>query len=255
MLKPGSGMKMLNKNLILLCIIVFLMNFYSCSSFRITLPFPRPSTPRSAPIILDQIDQKKLADSYITGFLLYHAGDYENALQPLLQFIELDPHNNRSEFRSTDSIKMYAQAFADLGFIEQTYWACKEGLKYSPDDSDFIGWLRWYESPDIYTTVMPRICPVSIILPGNRGPRPVFVNFPEFPESEKKKKIKGYINLSILINEEGRVTEIQVIENTTGSTVLENVFIEAAMQDRYLPAFKESVPVKIWIKKQLSFQS
>ncbi|SMG64734.1 TonB family protein, partial [methanotrophic bacterial endosymbiont of Bathymodiolus sp.] len=73
----------------------------------------------------------------------------------------------------------------------------------------------------------------------------------KYPASAKKNGIKGYVVLSLLIDENGRVDQIQVLESSpTG------VFDEAALQGinawRFEPAKYEGKKVKVWAKQKNS---
>lgn len=98
-------------------------------------------------------------------------------------------------------------------------------------------------------------------LPGLRGfsgvnivpPRPIAWVFPEYPEEDKKKGVKGLVKLSIQIDEHGRVVEAVVIKNTTGSENCARAAIEAAYGSRFFPAMEGNKPVKYWITQPYRF--
>jgi protein TonB len=74
----------------------------------------------------------------------------------------------------------------------------------------------------------------------------------KYPASAKKNGIKGYVVLSLLIDENGRVDQVQVLESSpTG------VFDEAALQGinawRFEPAKYEGKKVKVWAKQKIRF--
>jgi len=74
----------------------------------------------------------------------------------------------------------------------------------------------------------------------------------KYPKSAKKKGIKGYVVLSILIDERGRVDQAQVLESNPSG-----IFDEAALQGinawRFEPAKYEGKKVKVWAKQKISF--
>jgi protein TonB len=95
-------------------------------------------------------------------------------------------------------------------------------------------------------------------LPGFSGinivpPRPIAWVFPEYPEEDKKKGVKGLVKLSIQIDEHGNVVEVIVIENTTGSENCAKAAIEAAYGSRFFPAREGNKPVKYWITQPYRF--
>ncbi|MFQ5864858.1 MAG: TonB family protein [bacterium] len=84
-------------------------------------------------------------------------------------------------------------------------------------------------------------------------PRPLAWVFPEYPEDEKKKGIKGVVKLSINIDEKGRVVEVIVLKNSTGSEKCAQAAIEAAYGSRFLPAREGNKPVSYWITQPYRF--
>lgn len=84
-------------------------------------------------------------------------------------------------------------------------------------------------------------------------PRPIAEVFPEFPTSEKKRGVRGIIELSLLVNEKGAVEKVIVLQNTTGSALCERSAVRAAYQTRFIPARKGNRYVAAWIRKTYSF--
>lgn len=74
----------------------------------------------------------------------------------------------------------------------------------------------------------------------------------KYPASAKKKGIKGYVVLSLLIDERGRVDQVQVLESSPPG-----VFDDAALQGinawRFEPAKYEGKKVKVWAKQKIRF--
>lgn len=84
-------------------------------------------------------------------------------------------------------------------------------------------------------------------------PRPIAWVFPEYPEDEKKKGVRGTVKLSIHINEKGNVIEVLVIENTTGSQKCAKAAIEAAYRSRFQPAREGNKAINFWIIQPYRF--
>lgn len=84
------------------------------------------------------------------------------------------------------------------------------------------------------------------------APKPKTRGAFKYPASAKKKGIKGYVVLSILIDENGRVDQVQVLESNPSG-----VFDEAALQGinawRFEPAKYEGKKVKVWAKQKIRF--
>lgn len=74
-------------------------------------------------------------------------------------------------------------------------------------------------------------------------PRPIIQSMPDYPKEEKKRRVSGVVRLSVYIDTGGRVINITVVENTTGSKLCEQAAIEAARRSRYQPATVGNRPV------------
>jgi TonB family protein len=84
-------------------------------------------------------------------------------------------------------------------------------------------------------------------------PRPIFEVIPEYSEELQKKGIEGLIQLHLHIDETGRVVDVIVLENTTGSSECAKAAKEAAFKGRYIPAKKDDKPADIWISRTYTF--
>jgi len=84
-------------------------------------------------------------------------------------------------------------------------------------------------------------------------PRPIADVFPEYPPGEKKKGVQGEIELTLLVDESGKVQNVQVVRNTTQSAVCEAATVDAAYQTRFLPARNGQEMVAVWIHKTYKF--
>jgi len=84
------------------------------------------------------------------------------------------------------------------------------------------------------------------------APKPKIRGAFKYPVAAKKKGIKGYVVLSILIDENGSVDQVQVLESSPSG-----VFDEAALQGinswRFEPARYEGKKVKVWAKQKIRF--
>ena len=84
-------------------------------------------------------------------------------------------------------------------------------------------------------------------------PRPIAWVFPEYPEDDKKRGVKGVIKLSIHIDDTGKVIEVVVLDNTTGSQKCEEAAIAAAYGSRFAPAKEGKNHVNYWITQPYRF--
>ena len=84
-------------------------------------------------------------------------------------------------------------------------------------------------------------------------PRPVLQVMPEYPEQVRKKNIKGSIKLLVRIGNEGRVKDVIVADNSTGSEVCEKNAIEAAYRSTFIPATWQNNTIEMWTSCIYSF--
>jgi len=84
-------------------------------------------------------------------------------------------------------------------------------------------------------------------------PRPIVESFPEFPEEDYKNGVTGTIKLHVKIDESGKVTDVVVLENTTGSKRCAQAAIQAAYRWKYFPGRSGNTPKISWITQNFSF--
>jgi protein TonB len=84
-------------------------------------------------------------------------------------------------------------------------------------------------------------------------PRPIAWVFPEYPEDEKKRGVQGEVKLSIHIDEDGKVTEVVVLDNTTGSQKCQQAAVAAAYGSRFYPAKEGARTIDYWITQPYRF--
>ncbi len=84
-------------------------------------------------------------------------------------------------------------------------------------------------------------------------PRPVLEAIPEYPQAARKAKIQGLIELSVKVDETGKVEKVIVLRNTTQNDACAQAAIEAAYRTRYRPAQTAAGPDTAWVVRQYSF--
>ena len=84
-------------------------------------------------------------------------------------------------------------------------------------------------------------------------PQPIWEVMQEYPEAEKKKGIKGLVELDLLVNSEGLVDSVRVVRNETLNGNLELSAIRAARGSRYLPVRIDGKAIAVWFHKTYSF--
>jgi TonB family protein len=84
-------------------------------------------------------------------------------------------------------------------------------------------------------------------------PRPIAFVVPEYPESDRKKEIRGEVKVSLEIDVTGKVVKAIVIENTTGSMLCAEAARRAALASRFMPAHDARGPIKYWLIQPYRF--
>jgi len=84
------------------------------------------------------------------------------------------------------------------------------------------------------------------------GPKLIKQVFPVFTEKEKKKRLRGRIDLSVLVDVRGRVKDVKVINNTTNNAEIENAAVDAAYKCLYISARLGNIPVEAWTMLMLT---
>jgi TonB family protein len=85
-------------------------------------------------------------------------------------------------------------------------------------------------------------------------PRPIRQVIPGYPEEDQKREISGVIGLLIKVNKKGKVVNVVVTSNSTGSVFCEKAAIEAAYQSSYYPAALADKPVEMWTVVEYGFK-
>jgi len=75
----------------------------------------------------------------------------------------------------------------------------------------------------------------------------------QYPARAKAKEIEGYVLLSILINKEGKVEEVKVLESDPQGT-FEDIAIHNIKKWKFSPARYKGQAVKTWINQSIIFQ-
>ncbi len=84
-------------------------------------------------------------------------------------------------------------------------------------------------------------------------PRPLVLSIPEYPQSARKAKAEGMVELNVKIDEAGKVVNAIVFRNTTNNEACAKAAIAAALQCRYQPAQTAAGPDTVWVIRQFQF--
>ena len=85
-------------------------------------------------------------------------------------------------------------------------------------------------------------------------PRPIVQVLPEYPKELQKQNVKGTVKVLIYVDENGRVQEAVVTENSTGSDACSEAALVAAKQSSYIPATIGKKKVAAWVACFYSFK-
>ena len=84
-------------------------------------------------------------------------------------------------------------------------------------------------------------------------PHPIDIVTPAYPEEARKKKIEGKVTLQVVVNEDGSVSDVKVLE---GPEIFHQATIDAALQFRFRPAKHngKAVPVRMIMPIEFSLR-
>ncbi len=86
----------------------------------------------------------------------------------------------------------------------------------------------------------------------DQPPRATVATQPEYPARAKAKEIEGYVVLSLLINAQGRVETIKVIESSPSGT-FDDAAVRAVKGWQFKPAKYEGKSVETWANQTIRF--
>jgi periplasmic protein TonB len=76
----------------------------------------------------------------------------------------------------------------------------------------------------------------------------------QYPPIALRQRVEGVVELNILVDEKGAVTDAQVVTSAGGRAGLDEAAIENAKRRKYRPATKDGVPVKVWMPLRVQFK-
>jgi len=108
----------------------------------------------------------------------------------------------------------------------------------------------------------PSVPPPAAIKPGtlmNLSDLGVIAPVPEktpplqYPPLALSQRIQGDVDLNVLIDETGTVSDAQVVNGVVGKAGLNEAAIDNVKKRKYRPASKDGVPVKVWMPVKVRF--
>ena len=76
----------------------------------------------------------------------------------------------------------------------------------------------------------------------------------QYPPLALRQRVEGIVELNVLVDEKGGVSEVQVVTGAGGRSGLNEAAIDYARRQRYRPATKEGVLVKVWMPLRVKFE-
>jgi TonB family protein len=111
------------------------------------------------------------------------------------------------------------------------------------------------------TTTLPPTPPsaragalVNVNDPGVIGPVPEKAPPVQYPQIALRQRVEGTVELNVLVDENGAVTDAQIVSGAGGRSGLDEAALENVKKRRYRPATKDGVAVKTWIPVRVQFK-
>jgi serine/threonine-protein kinase len=105
-------------------------------------------------------------------------------------------------------------------------------------------------------TTVPPIRPGALVQlsdPGVMAPVALTTPSLQYPPIALRQGIEGRVELTILVDEKGNVTDARVTTGAGGRSGLNEAAMENARKRRYRPGTKDGVPIKVWIPITVNF--
>jgi protein TonB len=90
--------------------------------------------------------------------------------------------------------------------------------------------------------------------PGVVPPKLVSIDKPEYPPIARRMQVEGDVLLSLLVDENGKVVDLRVIERVRQAVGINEAAVHAGRSARYQPATKDGVRVKMWTQLRVPFR-
>lgn len=84
------------------------------------------------------------------------------------------------------------------------------------------------------------------------APKPSSRSAMEYPKKARKMAITGYVLLNLLVNANGNVVKVKVLESEP-SGIFDDVAISGVKSWKFAPAQYKGKPVKVWAKQKIRF--
>jgi protein TonB len=86
------------------------------------------------------------------------------------------------------------------------------------------------------------------------SPVPIKRVNPAYPDSARRSGIEGMVYLQVYVGEKGFVKEVKVQKNESGSELLENAAMKAALDWQFQPVIKDGKAVGVYVTLPFNFK-
>jgi TonB family protein len=76
----------------------------------------------------------------------------------------------------------------------------------------------------------------------------------QYPPIALRQRVEGTVELNVLVDDKGSVTDAQVVQAAGGRAGLNEAAVENVKRRHYRPATKDGVPVKVWMSVRVKFE-
>jgi TonB family protein len=76
----------------------------------------------------------------------------------------------------------------------------------------------------------------------------------QYPSLAERQRVEGTVELNVLVDEKGAVSDVQVVTGAGGRSGLNEAAMDYARRQRYRPATKDGVLVKVWMPLRVKFE-
>ncbi len=95
--------------------------------------------------------------------------------------------------------------------------------------------------------------PEAVFVTVEKMPRPIEIVPPEYPVWGMKRGLSSVVWVKAHIDENGTVTDAEVVSSSTSGAGFEDAAVEAALKSRYQPAEANGIRIPVWIMYPVKF--
>ena len=127
--------------------------FFSASCTSATKAVTQNTTPaeiaaaQQAALQQERVElSREMTIAYNLGNDLYNQKSFEDALPYFWKTHEIDKGLNSDKIRYPGVFLKIANSYLERGLEDSTFYAYTEGLKYDPENLNYLKWIQWYHA-------------------------------------------------------------------------------------------------------------